>query len=260
MTTQVIPISGNYEEMLKRANDLVKAELVPFKNPQDLLLVWQAALDYNIPLASALSSIYVIKGRITVGGHIITGKLLKGGVHIAIINDFVPVTHFVAKGGFKLTLTAEQYLAKSNVYEVVTHDELKAKSYDQTKSPIIKVNPPYIDEDVPDTLTTIRFTRKLMMADGSYSEMIHTSDFYLHQAYQAGFMGKNITNAKDNWYNHTKSMCYMRCLTNGAKRIGADLIHDMIEVSEFADHSNVPYEVDEASEKAAQAIPTIKIK
>ena len=87
-------------------------------------------------------------------------------------------------------------------------------------------------------VTIIKFNRVLKQPDGSFIPMEIVSKFYKSDIPES--LAK-----KDNWKNYENVMMYSRCFTNGAKRIGDDVILGLYETSELADANNIPYKVED---------------
>lgn len=75
-----------------------------------------------------------------------------------------------------------------------------------------------------DRVTTIRFTRGTQVEEVSY----YYSDAVKAQLHE-----------KDNWVKYRREMMYSRCLTKGARRIGADIILGLPSADELFDSFNM---------------------
>lgn len=75
-----------------------------------------------------------------------------------------------------------------------------------------------------DRVTTIRFTRGTQVEEVSY----YYSDAVKAQLHE-----------KDNWVKYRREMMYSRCLTKGARRIGADIIMGLYSPDELYDSFNM---------------------
>ena len=103
---------------LKSAQKLVTSALVPFKKPEDLVLVWQYGKDIGLSFSQAISELYPIPGsggtRVCAGVHIHEGILLAGDVQYQIIEDAVEVQHYKIKGLGTVILSMKEVQSKIN--------------------------------------------------------------------------------------------------------------------------------------------------
>ena len=222
------------------AKELIASSLVPFTSVADTLLVIQAAHDLNIPVTWAISNLYPIQKRLSAGVHVITGLLWRSGVTITVIEDFVPVAHFIGRGSLPVKLSSKEI--NGNTYQIVTAAEFTAGTYDKNKIPVLKSAAPYMPAKAVDHRTTILFTRYTLDSENKSVKNEMKISYYLHEAWQAGY----FADGKDNWLNHTGSMMFARCVSRG-KRIGSDIIGNMMEVGEAADTFNIPYNVEKGT-------------
>lgn len=228
-------IPNDLTSQLTMAEQYVKSDLVPYDNPADCLIILQAARELRVGFTFAMANIHIIQRKVTIGVHLIEAVLLSRGIAFNIVEDYVPVTHWKTRGGTPVILSSDEMLNSMDKYQIITVQQFTAGEYDQNKLPLISANPPYIDEAVSDRRTTLTFSRRLRQEDGSYVTLEHEFTYYLHQAYQADYIGAAVTKPKDNWYKHPKSMMYSRCLTGGGRRMGSDLLQGYMETNEAAD-------------------------
>jgi hypothetical protein len=244
--TEVVPQSWtnevSFDTMLDHASKLVSSALVPFKKPEDLVLVWQYGKDIGLSFSQAINELYPIPGsggtRVCAGVHIHEAILLAGDIKYQIIEDAVEVQHYKIKGLGTVILSMKEVQSKieDGYYQIVTAADFNDKgqlTVEKTaKFMIMRIDCPQLPEGYPNKRTSIRFVRESKNID----EVV---DYYLHEAAEAGFLSKS------NWVQHQRSMLYARCFTKGAKRYGSDLLKNLGEVSEVAQYSGVNYEFDE---------------
>ena len=242
--------------MREHAATLIKSEAIPFKTPEQAMIAMQAAYDLKISVVFALTNFHIVKGKLTAGVHVLSGLVLRGGVQFIVEEDFEPVVHYVGRGGMPVILSAKELLSQYDKYSIRTAAEITKDAngnipnpFEEGKIQLIKVSPPYISEKpAQDRRTSIRVIRQMVDQAGNPFTMNELTQYYLHEAYQAGYMGcdatgKPLDGTKDNWYNHTRSMMYARCFGRMSKRYASDLTFGISEVSEVADTFDVPYEV-----------------
>ena len=247
---------ASLDEMKVYAQSLIKSEAIPFKTPEQAMIAMQAAYDLKISVVFALTNFHIVKGKLTAGVHVLSGLVLRGGVQFIVEEDFEPVIHYVGRGGMPVILSAKELLSQYDKYSIRTASEITKDAngnipnpFDDGKIQLIKVSPPYISEKPhQDRRTSIRIIRQMVDQNGEKFTINELTQYYLHEAYQAGYMGcdatgKPLEGTKDNWYNHTRSMMYARCFGRMSKRYASDLTFSISEVSEVADTFDVPYEV-----------------
>jgi len=232
----------SFSQMFEHAQKLVTSALVPFKKPEDLVLVWQYGKDIGLSFSQAISELYPIPGsggtRVCAGVHIHEGILLAGDVQYQIIEDAVEVQHYKIKGLGTVILSMKEVQSKINdgYYQIVTgadFDKNGKLTVEKTaKFMIMRIDCPQLPEGYPNRRTSIRFIRKSKNID-------QIVDYYLHEAAEAGFLSKS------NWVQHQRAMLYARCFTKGAKRYGSDLLKNLGETSEVAQYSGIDYKFDE---------------
>lgn len=227
------------------AQYLIDAKSVPahFKSPADLFLAIQASKDYGISISAVLTNFHPIQGKLTAGIHILTGQCLKNGVKITTLEDAVPVTHYITRGKTPVVLSSREFIDGYNKYEIITASQFTSGEYDKSKIPLIHVPPPYIDDGATDLRTTINIKRWIKIKSNEYDIIDETVSYYLHEAYQALYIGKTVEKPKDNWLNHTLAMMWTRGTSRLLKRYCSDLIHQIAETSEVADTFDVDYTV-----------------
>lgn len=232
----------SFDTMLNHASKLVSSALVPFKKPEDLVLVWQYGKDIGLSFSQSINELYPIPGsggtRVCAGVHVHEGILLAGDIQYQIIEDAVEVQHYKIKGLGTVILSMKEVQSKieEGYYQIVTgadFDKNGILTVEKTaKFMIMRIDCPQLPEGYPNKRTSIRFVRKSKNID----EVV---DYYLHEAAEAGFLSKS------NWVQHQRAMLYARCFTKGAKRYGSDLLKNLGETSEVAQYSGVDYEFDE---------------
>jgi hypothetical protein len=221
--------------MKEYAQELIegKSKLVPYKSVGDVIVVLQAAKDFGIPISAAFQNLYAINGRASVGIHFIQARLLNAGVTYKIIKDFEPVYKYRARkvdgGG---DFDAYEVANNPDMFKIVgIGAKLFENRVDEDRINVIKLIQP-VDRE-----TVIEFTRIKEQADGSHSIMTITETFKWADAVAADLAKRDV------WQKYPKQMMYSRCFTNGAKKIGDDLILGLNEISEMCDLHHVDYDI-----------------
>ena len=90
-----------------------------------------------------------------------------------------------------------------------------------------------------DATTTIRFYVPLVVPINGQNYLEEDVSFKWSQAVDMGLT------TKDNWIKMKSIMLWNRCFSMGARRVAADALLGLYEVSELADTMNVPYNITE---------------
>jgi hypothetical protein len=235
-TQQQFSSIKTFEELIEIGEKLVKSGMCPFKKPEDVMLVLQAAQDIGVPYTTAIGNFYPINGRVTAGVHIHEALAQSNPDAVYHVEEYyVEVFHYRARGGFNLQLTAKE-LQKGIMegkYQIVDMDT-EQSDYIEGALQLLAVNPPYMPEGVVDRRTTIRFKRLSKKVDEKMS-------YYLHEAYQAGL----VADRPNTWGKYTAAMVYSRCFTRGSNIYFGDIIKGIAETTSVADAIGIDYETND---------------
>ena len=188
--------------MLALAEVLVKGDLCPLKKPADVMLALMTGQNLGIPLITAISQIYPINGKPSLGTHIQKGLALKHGIV------------------YKRTRHYEAY------YMFVEADENgkpKLVNKKGTKVPVI-ISEGFLEEQPKgslkkeiDRVTEYKLTRELRTPSGKWVTVIQTGSFSLREALTA-----ELSN-KDNWKHYPKDMLDARAFDRAMSEIADDI-------------------------------------
>lgn len=206
-----------------------KSSLVPYKTAGDVLVVLQAAQDFNIPITAAMNNIYPINGRASVGVHFIQAILLKNGITFKVLKNYAPIYEWKGFGG--IDVTQEEVDANPDAYNRIGPKTDK-KDYAKDKINVLRTK-------VIDWETVIEFYRKVKQPDGTFKDMSVIGRFSISDAERAGL----IQDKGHTWGKYPKAMLRARAMMDGAKQIADDLILGLSEVSEAGDTFDVDYEL-----------------
>lgn len=208
------------EDMLAFGKKIAESRLSPLKTAEDVVAAMLMGKELGMGVMVSINNIYPIEGKASSGLHIIAGLLLKNGIAHEIIYDYEPVFNIAIKSGEDVDKKAIFVSVRKAPYsESLKEGEVRGKT-------------------VIDYLTTIKFRRKLKQADDTYIDMEIVSNFYYTDIPESLL-------TKSNWQNYLKLMMYARCFTNGAKKIGDDVLLGLYEISELADATKTPYTMTE---------------
>jgi len=223
------------ERMFEIAEHLVKSQMCPFKKPEDVVLVMQAGSELGIGYIQAIGNLYPINGRVTMGVHLRSALIgAEKNISISVIEDFVKVYYFKAKGGYELELTADELKEGilSDKYQIVTVDTAPA-DYVASKIQLFKIDAPYMPVDMDDRRTTIEFHLK----DKGIKERV---TYHLHEAVQAGLPANN----PNTWVKYTRAMVYKSCFNRGSDRYCSNILKGIKDTGEMLDVTQATYEID----------------
>ena len=81
------PLINEYMEL---ASIIVKSGLTPHKKPEDAAVAMLTGKELGFKSMVSLNNIHSINGRAGLGVHLIVAMLLKNGIRVEILKDFVP--------------------------------------------------------------------------------------------------------------------------------------------------------------------------
>lgn len=210
----------NVGQLRDYAKVLVESELVPLKRPEDVIVAVLTGRSMGLTATASLNNIYPINGRGTLGVHLIKALLLTGGVKYETIHDYVPMYGFAMKDGEgKVDTTVPPLI---DFFREPKEYEARSKS-------------------IKDYGSLIKFTRKLRLSDGSWTEMTEYGKFTWGEAKLAGLTDKK----GDMWKKYPRQMVTSRAFTYGARLIAPDLLMGLYETSEMLDVKDIQYTIEE---------------
>lgn len=185
---------------------LVNGKMCPFKEESDVLICLLAGKELGLTLSSALSGIYPIEKRPSLGIHVIKGILLNNNVLFKKTHSSEPYYEFAKKN------------KESNKVEVL------GKGFYSERSNFPEQN----SKRVIDTKTQYKFTRYFTIG----GKLVENTAYGLF-----GFSDAKTANLlnKDNWKKFYLDMEATRAFVRGAREIADDLIGGMSTPSELAD-------------------------
>jgi hypothetical protein len=208
------------EDMLAFGKKIAESRLSPLKTAEDVVAAMLMGKELGMGIMVSINNIYPIEGKASSGIHIIAGQLLKIGIAYEVIYDYEPIFNIAIKTGEDENRKPTFLTVRKAPYsETLKEGEIRGKT-------------------IIDYLTSIKFKRKLKQPDGSYIDMEIVSNYYYTDI-------SDSLLTKSNWQNYLKLMMYSRCFTNGAKRIGDDVLLGLYEISELADATKTPYTMTE---------------
>lgn len=213
--------------MLALAEVLVKGDLCPLKKPADVMLALMTGKTLGIPLITAISQIYPINGRPSLGTHIQKGLALKHGIIYERTRHYEPYYMFVeadSEGKPKL------------VDKEVKDPKTGAKKIE--KVPVI-VSYGFLDEQPKgslkkevDKVTEYKGTREIQTPSGKWVTITQKGSFSLSEALQA-----ELSN-KDNWKHYPKDMLDARAFDRMMSEL-ADDIKGGLKAPEVLSNGNI---------------------
>ena len=188
--------------MLALAEVLVKGDLCPLKKPADVMLALMTGKTLGIPLITAISQIYPINGRPSLGTHIQKGLALKHGIIYKRTRHYEPYYMFVeadSEGKPKLIKKDGK-----DVPVITGYGFLDEKPEKALKKEIDKV-------------TEYELTREIQTPSGKWVTITQKGSFSLSEALQA-----ELSN-KDNWKHYPKDMLDARAFDRAMSEIADDI-------------------------------------
>ena len=158
----------------------------------------------------------------TVGVHLIVALLLKAGIKINFIEDFIPLYQYIDMSGN--TYQQETIESSKDRFQVIS-ESTPDSDYDKMKIQVV--------------FTTKEYTRRTIVEMTRGVNVIRIS-YTLQQATDAGLyhgvstQGKDVT-GKGNWNDNAASMLRNRPLSICGRIIGADVINGLYTFEEIID-------------------------
>lgn len=199
VTTNIL----QYEKAL--AAEIVKSGISPFRKEEDALVAILLGKDLGLKPMVAINNIVSVEGKASMSIHLMMGLAQRAGVTYEVIEDYEPIYPMFVKGADGKAVPNGR---------VCSYSEMKD-----------------IEKPAPqptDARTRIKFSRKLKDASGEWVTQTFVSDFEFSTAVAA-----KLTN-KPNWA-YIKTMMFNRAASKGLRAIAADVIWNMMELSELAD-------------------------
>ncbi len=232
-TDLVRSIPNSLEGMIEWAEYLINAGAVPQKTPEDVVIVMQLAKELNMSFIMALSNVYNIQGKNTIGIHLWNGLLQTNGVIIELLEDCVPIYHIRKSNGIQLQVTGDE-LENGRYFAIAAsqYDSIKDK-VPNGKELVILTHHESMPAKIVDCRSTVKMTR--INRDGTKS--VATRSYCYHEAWRAGYISveKGVVVGKDNWIYNFKDMLFARACTRTGKVTGPDYTLGFSEVSEIVD-------------------------
>lgn len=205
--------AGDISKVTAWAEAVIRSDLVKFKKPEDVIIAVSYAQQVGVPIATALTHIDVIEGKIAIGTHLSRALLQRGRLRIETIEDYVPVFQYKGK---EENYTQEEINEFPDLFVVfpsvsVMRLARQANEVPPGKTPVVKVGP-------IDHRTTIKITRRVYHNDGSYFENSAIGSFSLLDAQRA-----ELTDRK-NYQRYPKQMLWARAFSMAASRVAGDLL------------------------------------
>lgn len=215
------------EQVSDRTKFLRDNQLIPAGIKTDSQAIALISMGESLGMSDmvALQSLEFIQGQLTVKAKMVSGLLANAGIAVQTIQDCEPVTKTVLKP-----------IPKYRVNDDGTTEPVKDANgklcYAVDENGVVMTREEEVLTD--DFVTTIKFTRYFDKI-GPVSQEI---SFYWSDAVNAGW------NIKANWIKMKRYMMHARCLTRGARIVGADIIGGLYDNYEIADAKDIDIIVD----------------
>jgi len=204
-------------KMMVLAGVLIKSQLVPLKRKEDVVVAMLTGKRLGISFDVAVSQIYPINGRATIGVHIIRGIILARGIWFECIRIAEEYYEFAEE---QVTNTGEKKFA------IVSYGFLNEQ-------------PPNTKRLKKDVRTVYNFEREIKLANGKFKTLKVQSSFGYNDAYIAGYLDKDV------WVKQFPRMLDARAFTIGAKQIADDYLQGIPSTDEMLDVKGKTYFMNE---------------
>lgn len=221
------------EQAQEFATIIYQSNLAPahFDTPKDAAVAIMYGKELGIGAMSALMNMFVIGGKVGIGIHLYTGKLIKENILYDIKEDYTPVYSYLAK--HEVVYSESDYHQNKDDFQIITAKTPQTE-YNVNKIQVIKKHIDY--------KTTIKFTRiHKIFGEVHKMEILMTVYFSEYQ-----LMG--VVKDTGSWAKQPRTMLRSRCLTTGARLIAPDLFANIYSDSELHDMNGTVYNVSEEGE------------
>lgn len=229
---QNFPIA-TIEQAQEYAQIIFQSNLAPdhFDSPKDAAVAIMYGKELGIAPITALMNMYVHNGRVGLGIHLYTAKLIQNNIVYSILEDYIPIYSYLTKDGRRFD--DKEYTENRSDFQIVTAKTLES-DYEKDKIHVIR--------SLIDYRTTIEFVR-IMLVLGEKVKMQIKMSVTLSEYKQMG-----VVKETGSWAKQPRTMLRSRCLTVGARLIAPDKFSSVYSESEIFDMQGVNYKVSEEGE------------
>lgn len=236
-----LPASVSLTAQLNLADRIAKSGMTPYRTKEAVLSIMLYGKELGLGIMTSLNNMHFIDGKVGLGVHLITGKLLGGGVTYDCIEDYVRVYRYMDIESRETISQQELDKLDSSTYKIVGFSGDNAARVKQKEEYLNKYQGLRIlakDESFVDYRTTILFKRVMQLGNETIVKE-HRETLYQSQVPDSFFK-------KANWKNHTPLMLRNRPLVTGARFFASDLINGLYDTTELLDNSDIDYKTDES--------------
>jgi len=220
------------------AEQLVKSNMCPFKNVNDVTLIVAAGNSLGFNTITALSNMIVINGKVGLNVALQKAKLLSNGIIFKRILNYEPLYRVLrvrkdAEG--KIITITEKSKDGKDIAVIFGLKTIKDK---------LEENERLLDTQIVDYITTYEFNRII-----NGKEIRIESSFTRGEAINAGLIGSG----KDNWDKYERAMISARAFGVGGREIAQDILWGVYSIGELLNpNSSITYTINENEEEAFQ--------
>lgn len=228
------------KQALTVLDPIVKSEFCPLKKKEDALAAVLLGEELGVGKMTALSNIYSVNGKLSIGFHVANALMLKNGITYEIIEDCVPVYSYIdieSKDKYDEDMLKNISDVTGKEIQVVFYhgsdDEKKKQKEDYLKKYKGKI---CVLRYKSDLRSTVEFKRKIKQIDNSITEMI------IKVSYCYSEVPERLKKDDGAWKSHTAQMLTNRAILIGGRRIAGDVLNGMYEHSEALDVEGIKYD------------------
>lgn len=205
----VSSVKSQVEELSEICSYLIENKLVPSGiTPAQLTMMVNTGRELGMNPITAVNSIDIIQGRLSLQARIIPALLAQKGVYINVLEDYQPIYEEVSVP-----------MKDPETKEVITDEDGKIKFYKDENGEVLK------RKKIVDRITTVEFTRIFPNGITRVGEI----SFTWSMAKDAGW------DTKPNWQKMPAYMMMARAISRGARIYASDCIHGMYDNYEIMD-------------------------
>lgn len=261
-----LDFSNDMTGSLELLTSLVKSKKLGAKvnTPEVALGYYIKSKELGLPFISSIDHMFDVGGKTNIDVHLMRAMVLRAGVvYWETINNFAPLykyidgTGTVIAVGFDDECLPDTYeVAKGNTLIEKTDDANRIKSIGNT--PLAKkVHTVEYSQgkSIINRGTRYKFTRIIMLADGTSRTLTEMGEFTVAEAIDAGLhLKKDGSVSFDSpWLKYPRNMLEHRAWTFGCRKIADDITFGLMERTEYLDMNKINYAIEEGKAVVSDA-------
>lgn len=215
---------SSLEQLTEWAKQIAGSKFTPLDKAEDVMCAVLTGKELGISPMASLNNIYPINGRGTLGIHLINALLVKAGIIIEVLCNYVPLYQYADKSSAK-----KDEKSGTIIYGIVLTTGDRPNEF--LNDPTLYLRSP----QPTDYLTKVKFTRERRLPSGTFKTIEHIEEYRYSDAIKAGLLEK----PGDVWKKYPKNMMFARCCGNGANIVAPDVKLGIPTTEEMAEVNGI---------------------